>query len=148
MNNTVYDKWKPIIIYILKNYKTIKECEEIRQADILEGCNYELDQTGIFGSRTGNPTEQKAIRLSEENDELRIIKIIDIVLCNHNNTFAVKCICEKFNLTKKKGDDVRYMDMVSEKTYYRYQREVIEEIAKRLEKNDSKVTVISNLNVV
>jgi len=126
-----YDRYKSKIMYYLKNFNTIKACEEMRREEILEASNYELEASGVHGTKLSDTTAQRALKLADYNEDKLWIELIEKVLKTYHNELASKCVQEKYNINyfKTKGGEGRYLDMYSRARYYVYQRDIIEMIA-------------------
>lgn len=151
---SIYDEYKRTVMYYLKNYNTIKACEDLRREEILNESNFELELSGIHGTKLSDTTAQKALKMAEQNEDVIWLKLIDTVLETYYNEWASKCVKEKFNINgfRTKSEEGNYLDIISEKTYYRYQHEIIEQIARGyvnlIEKDDRKVSENEVLKVV
>lgn len=128
---TLYDEYKKLITYYLKNYNTIKSCERLKRENIIESCGrYGNDNLGIKSNKIIDTTSSKAIKLAQVSEDDIWIKLIDTVLANYYNEFAVNCIKEKYNIGDFKNRDTSYLCLCSRVTFQRYKKDIISEIAK------------------
>ncbi|GEM_PF-3771954 len=140
----LYDQYKKTITYYLKNYNTIKSCEELRRESILDSCGgYQMDFSGIRGTKTSDITASKALKLIEQDKDAIWLKLIDIVLKNHPNEFASNCIKEKYNINGFKGGETPYLHLCSRITFQRYKKEIITEIAQMYVKLSDTIVIHS-----
>lgn len=128
---TLYDEYKKLITYYLKNYNTIKSCERLKRENIIESTGgYRYDNFGIKSNKIVDTTSSKALKLAEVSEDEIWIKLIDTVFANYYNEFAVNCIKEKYNIDGFKIRDTSYLCLCSRVTFQRYKKDIVSEIAK------------------
>lgn len=131
----LYDEYKKKVTYYLKNYNTVKSCEELRRETILESSGgFNIDMSGVRSTKKSDITASKAFLLLEQSEDALWIKIIDMVLDNFPNEFASNCIREKYNINGFKAEEVPYLHLCSRVTFQRYKKEIVIEIIKAYKK--------------
>jgi len=132
----IYDKHRKTITDYLKHYNTIKQQLQDKREDVLESANYELEATGIHGTTLSDTTAKRALKLIDvKNQDDVWIKCIDTVIDTCTNEYVIKSVMEKFDIRyfKSRGVEASYIDTMGERTYDRYQKEVIKLIARGYE---------------